>query len=519
MKQIVTIILVFVLLGLEVLAGSFPQLLGVLKTDTVNTIFGSRIIPLGDQNGDGFDDILISQEINPRNSLFYGGSPFDTLSSLVFNSTNNRTNCIGDVNNDGYCDFTALGRTPFEWKLNLYLGGPSIDTVRDLWFGLEPKSAIGFTVLGGDINKNGTNEIITWEGLNFNSVLFFELGADSDSIADFELFPAYDTLNYKAQFGRGIITGDYNGDGIRDLAVSYNPRSSEDVNGSVYMYWGGDTFDTIPDLILRRLGDYISGAEWFGRILENLGDVNGDGYDDIFASSGAAIKDLIGFVYYGGPTIDTIPDVIIPTHHNKARAAGDVNNDGYQDLIVSEATNFSSIGWVEIFLGGLQMDSIPDVRFDVRDEARLHSYYGLDCSGIGDFNGDGIDDFAFSSRRGLNEYVVYIYSGWDTGTDIEIEYEENIPSDYVLSQNYPNPFNPSTTIEFSLPTRNHVALKVFNITGHEVAVLINKTLSAGSFKVKWDSHDSDGNEVASGVYFYKLETSDFVETKKMVLVR
>ncbi len=104
-------------------------------------------------------------------------------------------------------------------------------------------------------------------------------------------------------------------------------------------------------------------------------------------------------------------------------------------------------------------------------------------------------------------------------TDIEDEAEVVLPDQYELSQNYPNPFNPSTTIEFSLPTRSDVALKVFNVLGQEVAVLLNKTISAGTYKVIWDGHNQNGNEVASGVYFYKLETTEFVETKKMILLK
>lgn len=501
------------------LSGSFPQLLGVLKTDTVNTRFGTRIIPLGDQDNDGFDDILIHEAFNFKNRLFYGGSPFDSLSSLVFDSTNGRTNCIGDINNDGYCDFTALGRTPFDWKLNLYFGGPTLDTVRDLWFGFEPKSAAGYTVLGDDINENGTNEIITWEALNINSVKFYELGNDSDSLSDFELFPANDSFAPSSSFGWGIAAGDFNGDLKQDLAVSYNPGSISQANGAIYMYWGGTSFDTLPDLILRRPGGYIEGAERFGVILENLGDVNGDNYDDLFVSSGGAVYDTVGFIYFGGPTIDSIPEIIIPTRHNKARAAGDVNNDGYQDLIVSAWTTFSTIGWVEIFLGGLQMDSIPDVRFDVRDEAELHTFYGLDCSGIGDFNGDGIDDFAFSAALGLKEFIVYVYSGWDSGTDIEIEYEDNMPSDYVLSQNYPNPFNPSTTIEFSLPRKSYIALTIYNMLGQSIRTLVEKELSAGTYKVIWDGKDQFGNDVPSGVYLYDLITEERRISKKMILLK
>jgi hypothetical protein len=89
-----------------------------------------------------------------------------------------------------------------------------------------------------------------------------------------------------------------------------------------------------------------------------------------------------------------------------------------------------------------------------------------------------------------------------------------IPSEFYLSQNYPNPFNPSTTIEFDLPKTRKVTLKVFNILGEEVATLVSDRLSTGSYSYDWDA-----SNLASGVYLYRLETGEYVETKKMILMK
>jgi uncharacterized delta-60 repeat protein len=88
------------------------------------------------------------------------------------------------------------------------------------------------------------------------------------------------------------------------------------------------------------------------------------------------------------------------------------------------------------------------------------------------------------------------------------------PSKYSLSQNYPNPFNPVTTIEFSLPENTFVTLKVFDITAREVYILVNENLSPGAYRFNFN-----GISLSSGTYFYKLETSKFTETKKMILVK
>jgi hypothetical protein len=98
---------------------------------------------------------------------------------------------------------------------------------------------------------------------------------------------------------------------------------------------------------------------------------------------------------------------------------------------------------------------------------------------------------------------------------------EKLPATFSLYQNYPNPFNPSTTIEFDLPTASQVSLKIYNILGEEVVTLFSDRLTAGSYNYQWDA-----SNMASGVYLYRLfvesltgEAGDYVETKKMILMR
>ena len=89
-----------------------------------------------------------------------------------------------------------------------------------------------------------------------------------------------------------------------------------------------------------------------------------------------------------------------------------------------------------------------------------------------------------------------------------------IPSSFQLFQNYPNPFNPTTTIEFSLPERSFVKLTVYNALGQEIAVLVNEEKQAGIHRIQFN-----GSNLPTGVYFYRLETPKFIETKKMILLK
>ncbi len=103
-------------------------------------------------------------------------------------------------------------------------------------------------------------------------------------------------------------------------------------------------------------------------------------------------------------------------------------------------------------------------------------------------------------------------------TITNIGYDANDPNgfatDYTLKQNFPNPFNPETQIEFSIPRNSNVTLKVFNTLGKEVSTLVNDRRDRGTYRVQFD-----GSKLSSGTYFYTLTTSDYSETKKMILVK
>ncbi len=96
----------------------------------------------------------------------------------------------------------------------------------------------------------------------------------------------------------------------------------------------------------------------------------------------------------------------------------------------------------------------------------------------------------------------------------------SVPDNFNLKQNYPNPFNPVTKLEFEISNYGFVSLKVFDLTGKEVAVLINENLSPGSYETEFDASDEkQGSKFASGVYFYKLEADGFAQTKRMMLLK
>jgi hypothetical protein len=122
-------------------------------------------------------------------------------------------------------------------------------------------------------------------------------------------------------------------------------------------------------------------------------------------------------------------------------------------------------------------------------------------------------------HQGSKWYIDYLFFG--PLSDVADE-QTDIPNAFYLFQNYPNPYNPSTKIKFTIPTVTlrqaqsdiRVTLRVFDVLGNEVAALVNEEKTAGAYEITWDAAS-----LPSGVYFYRLKAGDYVDTKKMILLK
>jgi hypothetical protein len=122
----------------------------------------------------------------------------------------------------------------------------------------------------------------------------------------------------------------------------------------------------------------------------------------------------------------------------------------------------------------------------------------------------GAQDFAGNKSDFSSEVNILV-----TG----VEEMGGTPTAYALNQNYPNPFNPTTEIRFALPSAGHVRLSVYTVSGELVATLVDKEMNSGYYNVTWDGTASSGIQVSSGLYLYRIQAGDFVQTMKMVLVK
>jgi hypothetical protein len=140
---------------------------------------------------------------------------------------------------------------------------------------------------------------------------------------------------------------------------------------------------------------------------------------------------------------------------------------------------------------------------------------------------------SFKTEEPYHE-LMFVYNEWDGGVplvrDLVPALEGTValnsqapsaalPTQFELSQNTPNPFNPSTDIRFALPKAGKVTLSIYNVLGQHVTTLVDDYMNAGYQTVNWDGTDRHGGVAASGVYFYRLKTDAFTDTKKMLLLK
>ena len=141
------------------------------------------------------------------------------------------------------------------------------------------------------------------------------------------------------------------------------------------------------------------------------------------------------------------------------------------------------------------------------------------------------DDVTTEEIDGLKsaEKVSFVYDGDTLAShvqfnpmsfhDVSLDYDTFLPTTFALYQNHPNPFNPITTIRYDLPEEVHVSITIYDITGREVKRLINQSAPAGRYSVNWNGTNQWGKQIASGLYFYRMETPGFQSVKKLIFLK
>ncbi len=387
--------------------------------------FGISLAGVGDVNKDNYDDVLIGTDRANNETgealLFWGGASMSSTpaQTLVGENEGDQFGCTMagniDINNDGYDDFVvgSTGYNESTGRVYIYYGNSTFSTIPALIIdGYNTDDNFSQTLCSvGDIDNDGYDDIaVTAEGSNTQGIVYVYLGGSTMNIH-------YDLLmegNSGERLGGVIAGGDMNNDNCADFAVFTNV---DDTN-TFYIYLGNSEPNETIDLTIVGAIGYIPGTENnFGRSVANAGDVNGDGYDDIIAGATGYNSAGAAYIYYGGPGMDNTADVQLTENTEEGyygyavAGVGDVNNDGYDDVLVAAYRAENYDGKVFLYLGGANMDNIADQVFTPPSSGE---YFGETITGLGDFNNDGYDDYAigtpeFDNRTGS----VNIYLGSD----------------------------------------------------------------------------------------------------------
>ncbi|MCB0742393.1 MAG: FG-GAP repeat protein [Ignavibacteriae bacterium] len=422
--------------------------------------FGDAVSTAGDVNGDGFADVVIGAKSFYVDGNFVGGAFLyhGSLSGLESNyawmvegSQNNglygkSVGIAGDVNGDGYSDI-IIGESDFnnKGKAYIYYGSLNgmIDNDPEELYGTQIGSEAGTSVsTAGDVNGDGYSDIIIgvpeFSNVQQSEGAVFVYYGTSDGIDQANKLILEGNQD-NANFGSSVSTaGDVNGDGYVDVIIGM-PGKTIGVNkvGAAYIYHGSlSGLSVTPSNMIN--GDQSNSG--YGFSVSTAGDVNGDGYSDIIIGAstyGLGAKGA-AFVHYGSSSgVSNTPNwtkegVNASFLGNSVSAAGDVNGDGYSDVIIG-AYDFSNgqvaEGAVYVFHGsasGLSQNADWSIESN-QDYASI----GLDVSSAGDVNGDGYGDIVFSGYNSTNkEGVVYLYHGSGTGL------ETNSNWSFLGSQNF-----------------------------------------------------------------------------------
>lgn len=231
----------------------------------------------------------------------------------------------------------------------------------------------------------------------------------------------------------------------------------------------------------------------------------------------------VGAEDLGGSTHTFYPSVMVDSDLNMAMGFSASNSGIYCGAYYTSRLSTDPAGTVSS-TGTLQAGLAPYKRFHSGTRNRWGDYSGLSLcpSGENDFylfnEYAGTQGTPGTGSNGAEDGRWFTKLGWFR-VKLATPVGDTPASGTRLAQNVPNPFNPSTTIRFSLSSREHVTVAVFDAHGRLVRTLADETRAAGDHSVQWDGRDAGGKSVASGVYFYRLTAGGSTESKKMVLLK
>jgi hypothetical protein len=400
-------------------------------TSGAGNYLGCAIDHAGDVNNDGYDDVIVgswgANSVSGRAFVYLGSAA--GLSTTGVSTLNPTTTGVyfgwavagvGDVTGDGYDDVIVGGPNYLSSRGRVYLHrglSTGVSTsATTIYTGGASTDRLGEAVSGGvDLTGDGISDMLVgssgYSAWGRATVFPGTTGTPSTTAA-YTLEPIESTDNY----GYSISgAGDVNNDGYEDLIVGA-PGVSRDA-GAAYLYLGAAAG---PSTTAARVLSGGAAGDRFGIGVAAAGDVNNDGYDDVIVGASAYSSSTgRAYVYAGSaaglgasPLVTYTGAATSTAFGTTVASAGDVNNDGYDDLMVSAPNTSSSAGAVRIYHGAVS----PSTTAVTTITGSSGSYLGTEISTAGDVNGDGYDDVAIgASRASSNAGRVTVHHGGPAG--------------------------------------------------------------------------------------------------------
>lgn len=435
-------------------SGGLSQNPTVLTGENNGDFFGNFVSSAGDVNGDGYSDVLVGANCWPatqcqgRAYLYMGGSggisptPALTLTGDMYaDYFGGEVSALGDINHDGFADFSvsAPNFASEYGRVNIYLGSNGPISATPAWTlnGEAPGSKFGHSVASGDINGDGYIDVVigayAYGGFRGRAYVYMGDASGITTTPSITL-TGENTSDF---YGAYVVPADVNGDGYDDLVVAADCWPSGNCQGRAYVYAGSaGGLNSTPSLTLT--GE--SNGDWFTSPVANAGDVNADGYDDIiigaFGYASGASRGR-AYLYLGGSGgLSAVPATVLTGENDADRfgyrvgTAGDVNGDGYADVVIGaygfpggEPCNTSTCkGRAYIYLGGPSgLDASPSI---ILTGENFGDHFGVSATTAGDVNGDGYSDVVIGAdgeSASNSPGHAYLYWGEPTASPVTLD--------------------------------------------------------------------------------------------------
>ena len=505
--------------------------------------WGENYCCIGDQNGDGCDDILYTtdryfpDDRTPQTRWLYAnnhvylrfcGEEMGRFPDMRigpyhdYESMGQTISYIGNLIGDGsnvfgisswiFMDDYVLGDIAI--KCYIYLGGESLDTIPDFTFSyFDSTRRTGINLVPSndhpcDINGDGYDDLLMrYHGRDGYFLQVYYGGADFDTIPDFQLYHG------GQHSSRYIFSGyDLNNDGCDDLLLH---------SGTTYrFYFGGSPPDTIPDLVF--VNTHFANEQYNYNIdyISMVPDINGDGYDDwtIGLCFGGWNYGEAEWLFLGGDTLTLEPfRQLEPAefpHGAGVAKGGDVNGDGLNDLVVT--SRYFGVHDLRVYLGSPWVDEEPVYAISARREGipSLANMW-MTNNAHGDFNGDGVADFFLNAGGGYESEMnrkLAIYLGnpdWELGVVNDGAHQPPSKLSMVVA---PNPFNDNFRLSFHLPHPTDVKIHIYDTSGRMIQKLTEAHYDTGDFVIPVSG-------LFTGIYFAVMTTSEARVVKKIICLK